>query len=134
MKRYTRALLGPSLFAPFRVTAGTVVVHLARSRSIVIPAGGGWPGLHPLPTELAVSLAPKRTSCLPGTHTEPDDEAGRPAALALVLAQALTAVGTLSERLRLAEALGMPLRSINQTTAGLVIGTTRESFGREIDT
>jgi len=121
---------GPELNAPFRVIEGVVVIHLARYRSIVIPAGGAWPGLDHLPETLAEYLKPQSSTCFPDTITLPDNETGRKAAIALVLAQALTAVGSLLERLKFASDFGLPLKKVNQQTAGYSIGTTRESFSK----
>lgn len=127
---YRKSISGPGLSLPFRVVEGVVVIHLARNRSIVIPAGGAWPGLAHLSETLIAHLKPRSSSCLPQTRTEPDDEAGRGAAIALVLAQALTAVGPLQERFTFASEYGLPLREVNQRTAGQAIGTTRESFSK----
>jgi len=107
---YRKLIPGSDLHAPFRVTEGLVVVHLARHRSIVIPAGGDWPGLEQLRVALAAYLNPERSSCFPGTSMEPGDDTGRKAAVALVLGQALTALGSLSERMKLAPTSASPSR------------------------
>ena len=129
---YRSAITGPDLNTPFRVTEGLVVILLERQRSLVIPAGGAWPGLEHLPEAMRLHLKPVGSRRVLGTVTEPDDAAGRPAALALIMAQALTAVGHLAERIQYAGTTDLQLRKSHQATAALALGTTRETYAKLI--
>lgn len=133
MKQRNRPIPGPDLDAPFRVVEGVVVIQLMRGRSLVIPAGGAWPGLEQLPEHVLEYLQPIDASNTPGTITEPSGETDRQAALALVIAQGLSAVGTIAERIRFAEQLNIPIRTMNQFTGSGMIGVQRESFSKAVN-
>lgn len=51
-----------------------------------------------------------------------------PAALALIMAQMLAAVGRRLERLLFADSMGLQLRANNQATGALALGINRETY------
>jgi len=110
------------------VIEGTVVIQLLRNHSLVIPAGGAWPGLEHLPAHLVAHLKPVAAMNVPGARTVPSGEEDRSAAVALITAQALSAVGSVSDRFAFAERMGIPFRKMNQSTGARVINTARETF------
>lgn len=123
-KQYPRP--GPSLERPFQVLSGAVIVLLQSPNTVVIPAGGGWPGLTQLPGSILDHLKPNGSLITPGTTWQSGlPEADLPAAQALVLAQALTSVGFISERLQVAEHMGFRLEDMPRGTTAALISTAR---------
>ena len=114
---------GPLVSTAFVVTAGLVTVATAHGFSLVIPAGGCWPGLLPEPLSSHVQAAETYLSQEAATRPATEDETchGR----ALVTAQALTGVGTLAARRALLLRLAAPM---NTTAAALCVGSTRPAF------
>jgi len=123
---YHWALQGPDISSAFRVVQGLVVVQSATNMALVIPAGGAWPGVQRLSPTLLAHLEPRSATQVPDTVVAYGlDEADQPSAQALVLVQALTSLGTVAERLALAERLQIPVRKMNRRTCASVLGTTR---------
>ena len=121
------SLPGPPLEQSFRVLDGMVIVMLQSSNTVIIPAGGGWPGLSQLPEPVRAHMKPNGSVVTPGTVWKSGlPNRDLPAAQALVLAQALTTVGFISERLHLAEQVGLHWKEMSRETAAGLMGTCRE--------
>ncbi len=134
MTTHEQSIAGPAIEVSFLVLEGLVVVQLEQNRSLIIPAGGSWPGLQFLPEPLAAYLKPVATMKIPGTRLFPLGDKGHPAAVALVTAQALTTVGSLAERCELAEQLHIPIREVHQATGAAVVGADEWAFATALNT
>jgi len=134
LPEYYWAIQGPDISRAFQVVQGLVVVQAATNMTLVIPAGGAWPGIEQLSPTLRAHLDPRSSTQAPNTvFSYGLDEADQPAAQALVLVQALTSMGTVSERLALAERLQIPVRNMNRRTCASVLGTTRVHLSKVLN-
>lgn len=114
---------GPQIDTAFVVISGLATIATVHGFSVVIPAGGCWPGalLEPLASHVqaAESFLSQEAETRPATLAE------RQQGIALVTAQALTGIGTLSSRKALLGRLALPM---NTSTAALCVGSTRPAF------
>lgn len=134
LPEYYWTIQGPDISRAFQVVQGLVVVQAATNMTLVIPAGGAWPGIEQLSPTLRAHLEPKSSTQAPDTvFSYGLDEADQPAAQALVLVQALTSLGTVSERLALAKRLQIPVRNMNRRTCASVLGTTRVHLSKVLN-
>jgi hypothetical protein len=114
---------GPRVDTAFLVVSGLATVATAHGFSIVIPAGGCWPGTLSEPLASHVQAAEVFLSQEATTRPATQDEQAH--GTALVTAQALTSIGTLISRKSLLQRLAAPM---NTTTAALCVGSTRPAF------
>ena len=114
---------GPRVDTAFTVVSGLVTVATAHGFSLVIPAGGCWPGALPEPLASHVRAAETFLSEEAETRLATQDEQTH--GIALVTAQALTGIGPLISRKSLLQRLAAPM---NTNTAAMCVGSTRPAF------
>ena len=132
IKPYSRTEWGPPLEEPFTVLTGFVVISTASNATLLVTAGGCWPGVDNLSAELLAHLQPVAASVTPGTKTSPHvSPAAIEGGLACLLVQALTSFGELSFRLELGRRY-LLLDEISRTTVAGVLGVSRESLSYAI--
>jgi hypothetical protein len=131
-KTHHLTVQGPELDHPFTVLIGFVVICTATNESLLVPAGGCWPGLANISATLSNYLKPVGTTQTPDTRVSFHVSAAAiEGGVACLLVQALTRIGLLGERIRFAENY-VQFEEMNQATAAGVVGTSRETLSQAL--